>query len=809
MVSIDSEYGHSGDPADTTQYGGHTTYSPGSAWPGSSAYSSAGTYAPLSVPSNPLPRTSSKSSRKSGYGSSFMQPVPESIEEESYDLSLLGSAAPMGTGLDRYAPIEEGEDDDDDGPAGPAFDITAALGPMTSHDEEFVKALQEQEAKGNLTGGLGQGFRPDTSIRDADLLSSPVMTQNNMARSFSRRRLSRRLGRAETIRHMGQEQANKRGEVIEVIMEEPAEADLSNMEGPGMMMLGDLHRSTFPVKEQMKQIFYPQPNWKPFSMQWPYLTMLVLLSVGLAVVQEILLQKYNKKNPLQKFTKPSDLAPWLYFSVKFGPTLSAVVYGVLWQFTDFEVRRLEAFYQLSKQGGALAAESLNVDYTTSFNFLRPFRALKKGHYAVALSSVATIFAVSLVPTFAAAAIVLSPSRKDRLSHPDGEKQLLFSAVWSRLLTSTLAVCAVAGCGLFYLLQTRRSGLLSDVRGIAGLASMAVVSHILMDFKDMDTAKHRDIHLKIKHNRYMLRNSSLAPDDENPVTSQEKAKYEDHHLPENPHPMMLRPVGSILFIFSLLLFMGFIPAFLFTPADVVTDKAPQVITALAVCLKLAWGAMETAVRMMEPYYILSKRHAPAKTLGLDYTALPFGYFPLRALLNGHILVFFVGFGSVMAEFLTILVSGLATVDGQEFIIAYNSKKAGKAHLINSGQETKMSFLVSLSMSVFILLYMSTVATIVFFRRRHPFLPRQPNTISSVLAFIHQSKMLYDFVGTEKMSSAQMMKRLGNKKVYGLGWFEGRDGQTHCGVDQEELISNYKHGIDFLQGNQPWNTQWDVL
>jgi hypothetical protein len=71
------------------------------------------------------------------------------------------------------------------------------------------------------------------------------------------------------------------------------------------------------------------------------------------------------------------------------------------------------------------------------------------------------------------------------------------------------------------------------------------------------------------------------------------------------------------------------------------------------------------------------------------------------------------------------------------------------------------------------------------------------------------MLYDFVGTAKFSNAEMAKKLEEGKSYGLGWFQGRDGQIHCGVDQEELTSSYKHGVDDKQRNQPWNTQWDML
>ena len=815
LVSLQSQHP---TPYETTQtqHGdlGEHLYSPAPSWSASFGYSAtAGSYAPLGGAA-----ASSKKQSSRRFRSKRRQAVPESIPEE-FDMALLQSAAAMGVSP-LYEALPEGEET----PMVAGFDLqSAAGGPTTPHDADFLKLQQDREAQGTLTGGLGQGIRSNTLMRGTDLLASPTTVGRSLTRSLTRRRSGRPFTRRETIQHRGQEEADRRGEVIEVIMEDQqplAHADLSNIEGSDMVWSPQTRRSTMTGKEGGTQIFYPQPNWKPFSMHWPYLTVLVVLSIALAAMQEILFRKYRDR-PLLTFQKPSEVEPGFYFAIKFAPTIAAVVYGVLWQFLDFEVRRLEAYYQLSKRGGALAAESINVDYVTSFNFLRPFRALKLGQYAVFFSSVATILAISLVPTFASASIVLQPSREQRLLHPTDDKFLNFSPVWSRLLTSTLAVCSACGILLLYLLQRRRTGLLSDVHGIAGLASMAVVSHILMDFKDMDTAKHKIIHQKLKYNRYMLRNSSLAPDDDNPVSKQEKSRYERAHLPENPHPLMFRAVGFVPFVVGLCGFMGFVPAFLFTNADVVTDKAPWFVTAVAVILKMCWTSLETAVRMMEPYYILSKRHAPAKTLILDYTALPFGYLPFRALLNGHLLVFFVGFGTVLVEFLTILVTGLATVDGQSFVMIGNDDgsnssnstaaashaQADKDRLINSGQETVLSFYVSFCLSVFILLYMSVVTTVVYFRRRHPFLPRQPNTIASVLAFIHQSKMLYEFVGTEKMNRAEMARKLDDGKTYGLGWFQGRDGQIHCGIDNEELTSYYKHGVDYTKRNEPWNIQWD--
>ncbi|KAK3684885.1 hypothetical protein B0T22DRAFT_201802 [Podospora appendiculata] len=810
LVSLQSSDGSS--TRSESGDGGHAYSGAPSAWSAINRYSGGGSYEPVPSPS-PRPKglsPSRKQSRTLGHGKSSKKRHGTIPEEDGIDLGLISSAAPIGQD-EPPTPIDR---------EGTLFDLSAALGPSTMADDAFVKSLQEQEAQGKLTGGLGQGIKADVVLTESALLAKSPISERALDGSFSRANLTG-LNRRNTLRQLGQSEANKMGVVVELIMKDSdfdqSEVDLSVMAGPESQH--PVTRSTFPTQNGKTQVFYPQPNWKPFSMRWPYLVLLIICAILLGGGQELVYQK-SVRQPLVKFKSPSDIPPEEYFAFKFLPTLVAVSYGVLWQVTDFEVRRLEAFYQLSKEGGALAAESINVDYITSFNFMRPIRAIQCRHYAVAVSSVASIFANALVPTLGAACIVLSPDRQTRLESPDGEKSILIHPVWSRFLTVVLFVIAFLGCILFYQLQSRRSGLLADVKGIAGLASMATVSHILMDFKDMDVATHEDIHHRLKDHRYVLRNSSLAPDDLNPPSKQELRKYTRNHLSQNPHPLMLRAKGAISFIIGIALFLALIPIFLFTPATVLTDKAPWFVTALAVCIKLSWGALETDVRMVHPYYILSRRHAPPKTLTLDYTAMPFGWVALNGMLNGHWIVFFVGFGTVMTELLTVLVTSLATVEGRVFVALIKQPNADDTATgpppppphddalkdINAGQETAVSFWISLALAIFILLYMGVVAAVVFVRRRRVFLPRQPNTIASVLAFIHQSKMLYDFVGTAKLGNAAMVRKLEDVgKTYGLGWFQGRDGQSHCGVDEEELASGYKFGYDYSMATKPWEEE----
>ncbi|KAK4669262.1 uncharacterized protein QC763_201390 [Podospora pseudopauciseta] len=762
-----------------------------------------GAYEPVSSPTLIAPSRNAGPSFAQRQQQRRHDAIPE--EEDGIDLGLMKSAAPLG-----------GEEPPAPGPRvsrAPTFDVSSALGPATKADEEFWKAIQEQEAQGKLTGGLGKGIKAEATITEDYLLAITPVTERPPSRTFSVSRRSRRLSHTDTVKKMAQNEANKRGEVIEVVMTEDtspqSKFDLSLVGGhdpnvedePGQFAM---RQTTFPTNASKTEVFYPQPNWKPFSMRWPYLIWLIVVSIVMAVSVEILYRS-SAQDALVKFQSPNDISTAQYFAVKFLPMAIAVTYGVMWQVTNFDVMRLEPFYQLSKEGGALADESINVEYLTQFVWLRPFRAIHCKHYAVAVSSTASLLANTLVPALGAASLIITPDRNTRLDRPHIEKSILIHHVWSRLLTTLLVIIAAFGCVLFYQLQTRRSGLLADVKGIAGLAAMATVSHILMDFKDMDVATHQDIHSKLKDHRYVLRNSSLAPDDTNPPSIQEREKYTKNHLSANPHPMMLRPAGAYPLISGIFAFIALIPIFLFTPATVLTDRAPWLITVLAVCIKLSWGALETDVRLMQPYYLLSQRHAPPKTLTLDYTAMPFGWVAIRGLINKHWLVFFVGFGTILTEILTVLVTSLATVEGRVFISSAPTAAATSSDL-NAGQETIPSFWISFTLALLILLYMGVLSVVTHLKRRRVFLPRQPNTIASVLAYIHQSKMLYDFVGTAKFGNREMEGWLeGVGKRYGLGWFRGRDGQSHCGVDEEELVSEWRVGYDYSRATRPWEEE----
>jgi hypothetical protein len=91
---------------------------------------------------------------------------------------------------------------------------------------------------------------------------------------------------------------------------------------------------------------------------------------------------------------------------------------------------------------------------------------------------------------------------------------------------------------------------------------------------------------------------------------------------------------------------------------------------------------------------------------------------------------------------------------------------------------------------------------YFLRRRTVLPRQPGSIANLLAYAHQSQMLLDLVDAEWMNSQEMTRHLEEKGYkYGFGWFTGRDGIDHCGIDQEPLIASYEFGVDWSKVSCP--------
>jgi hypothetical protein len=625
------------------------------------------------------------------------------------------------------------------------------------------------------------------------------------------------IARSKSIRDIGQHLAQKRQVIVEV--NEPF--DLGSLEGAEIdrqvrkratnKSFDEMETSFKPSESAIKSYFYPadpdHPNWKPVSMRSYYILMLVGVSLGLGIFQEWLCRHSEalaaNGRGILEYDQVSSVPLFYFFAWKYLPTFIFVLYGVLWSIMDFDIKRLEAYYQLSQPTGSTAAASLNMDHLRALSYFVPFTAMKLRQWAVFFSSLGNILATSIAPSLQNPSLVLvqnpkgDPNSKD--NNPQPEFFVRISPGWSRALTSSLVVTAAIGMFLFIQLR-RKSGLLSDPKGIAGIAAMATKSHILADFQGMDIATRGEIHHKLQHRRFVLYKSSIWPGEWNRAT---ELSPESVRKSESTHPLMLRLKAGIPFISFMSLCLVSIPIINFTTARVIPNAQPWLPVLAATLIKMLWTAFESDVRLMEPFYILSNGCAPPQmSLTLDYQGTVYAWMPIKALLNGHFLVALVGLCSVLLDVLTVTVSSFS-VNSAVFLHASKNKD------VSNQDETYASFWGSVMLSIAILSFSIIAAALVYTRRRHPFLPREPSTIAAVLAFIFASNMLDDFIDTERYTNKQMEAMLkskvdanGNPKKYGLGWFKGRDGQVHCAIDEEPMRSRYVHGKPYSLAQAPW-------
>lgn len=511
-----------------------------------------------------------------------------------------------------------------------------------------------------------------------------------------------------------------------------------------------------------------------------YLTFLQLASLSIIGFCEYLYQysvKRGKESHLEahltKFTSLEEMPLTDFALWKYLPTVIAVVFGVLVQLADEEVKRTEPYFQLSrKPKGASAADSLNIEYLTFWAILTPLQAIRHKHWAVTISSVAAILSFAAVPPLQSAFLNLDSS--------GGEERMQFLVVdkkWTRLLEGVLFLIFILIGALQWILLRRKTGLVGDPGGIAGVAAMACKSHILTDFRGLDWAGTKQISKQLNKRTYILHKSSLwqaefLKENERPAASVKN---------QNAHPLLLRLKGGIPLLLYLVAVMIVMPLLMYLRSfQYILVKSSWFLTIISISTKMLWEVIDRDLRILQPFYVLYKRHANADVLTLDYTGTIPGWIIFKSLYHRHFLLTYITTITLLNEVLTVCMGSLDIV---------------------SGDETPRSQTISMGIAEFIMVGQVIGVMMVLHLRRHPFLPRQPGTIASVLAYIYTSHMLPDFSNMETATTSQRRSVLAaKKKKYGFGWFKGPvDGHWHLGIDQEELLRSYVHGEDFLSSN----------
>ena len=140
----------------------------------------------------------------------------------------------------------------------------------------------------------------------------------------------------------------------------------------------------------------PRPaSWRAHSFRWPYLSLLILLSVALLATVEALRQISNRDHGLLQVndSNPSDLPTGTTILYTYVPSIVGVLYSILWSFVDADMKRLEPYVQMRTPRSP--ASNLFLDYVFGSPFAVPFRAFKRKHWFLSAVSL-TFLLISLI-----------------------------------------------------------------------------------------------------------------------------------------------------------------------------------------------------------------------------------------------------------------------------------------------------------------------------------------------------------------------------------------------------------------------------
>jgi hypothetical protein len=124
-------------------------------------------------------------------------------------------------------------------------------------------------------------------------------------------------------------------------------------------------------------IISPVPKyWQPHALRAPVLILTIAVCWSLIAILEFLLSKSQKNNGLIFAPVINDLPLRDTFLYLYFPTIIAVIFSIYWAWIDLDTKRMEPYYQLSKENGALGKDSLLLQYPFSFIPLAPIRAFR-------------------------------------------------------------------------------------------------------------------------------------------------------------------------------------------------------------------------------------------------------------------------------------------------------------------------------------------------------------------------------------------------------------------------------------------------
>ncbi|KAK5651361.1 hypothetical protein OQA88_12594 [Cercophora sp. LCS_1] len=581
------------------------------------------------------------------------------------------------------------------------------------------------------------------------------------------------------------------------------------------------------------------PNWKPWAFHPLYIIFICILHILYIVgIQLIVNKSSNDAEIIQRVQQnetidsPDSMFVFdennmnAYLTWQYLPIALATILAILWESLDLTVRRLEPFHQLSLPEGGDVDNSLCLEYTGTFSFTVPFRALRYRHYAVVMSSsifvvVATIITALSGGMWGIEWASLSYS-SERTNGPKWATVSVNTGV--AIATQVLHGLVVAG-GLLLaaILHFRQSGLYHDPKGIGGIASLISDSDYieygaLNIFRQLPSFAHskivrgslRGIRFKLQHVPVTQQDGSTQlvyqlttttdPGYVVPQRAEDRVLYRDRW---DATGFFLTKRAAFIAECIIWLAQAAIIGALYQIAKIGTKlvagddsggstATKSTIAKIIYTLSLTvggvmWQSIQRELQIFEPWQRLRKR----KQGGSVYDSLVQSDFASLGLLGSAFLATAkLKFIEMWAAFAVLAVYAATVFVPPLLELAYAAGLGAKSPLpsktfgIMSGASALSLAAGGIAIHLVILCNMFFV---MMSGRTKPFLPRRPSNIASQILYLcHSDRLLSDFRGTATISDRTVLAgRLdGVNRRCGFGWFCWQRGQAWCMAVEEE-------------------------
>ena len=591
------------------------------------------------------------------------------------------------------------------------------------------------------------------------------------------------------------------------------------------------------------------PNWKPWAFHPLYIFLLCALHIlYIAMIQ--VLSNRQKSDALTIFriqqneTIQNPQTPFVfdeydmnaYLTWQYLPVALATVLAILWETLDVSVRRMEVFHQLAASssgpggGGGDVNNALCLEYTGMFGFTVPFRALKRGHYAVMLSSSIFVLTATIITALCGGIWSIEwGSLSFSSDRVEGPKWAVVSVNSGVAITTQVLHGLVVFMGIvlgWMLFRRENTGVYHDPRGIGGVAALVCESDfmpgsggVLGLFRQMRSYAHSNvIKSALRGVRFRLRHVDVVRADGSSGTAWQLMTTVDpgYVLPLRAEDYALSndrwdATGFFLtkravFLAECIIWLGqaAITGALYQVARVggklLGDEnggsegtkatiAKVVFTLTLTIGAVMWQSIQREMQIFEPWQQLRKPRSKRTSLYTDLVQSDVSSLGLAGsmalgVVRASLVATWAAFSVFMVYVATVFVPPLlelAYAAGYITTSPYPDKSFG----IMSGTPALGLAVAGVVVHLIILCNMFFV---MLSGRTKPFLPRRPTTLASQILYLcHSDRLLADLRGVSSMTEPREVKqRLANLDRHcQFGWFYWGRGQAWC-VGVEEAV-----------------------